>query len=916
MAQRFDPEWDKFPPPPPEAEEGRKWERKEWCDRVDITYPRSCLACKNVMDKHLRKFLKPMCEYKGRCLFAHSIEQMQTPMGYSLHAPVPRPKELNAPRVFNGPDWGSRHTEDPLLHFDFEDLYPTKATNHAKELLLGREKEFIRKYQDGVAVKLCYSFTIHQKCSFWENCDYIHAAKDAIDRECQRTQCKCSRDRNGAGTRCRKTNCPYAHTLGQLKVRAAFLQPAFEDELLASSNMTLYFSGKEVTIRKKYIACAGCQNSRDGAAKLCTDPWCNDESCSKGVHLLPSAWVNGGEAFPKDQPAPDMPLSLAKHVKEEEQRIASAGGAASPSARNTAATKTVAAGSAAASAASAANPDAAAGAATSKANHQMIPSATAAIHPPQVPAANHSQSSIFSGTVSLPPLPEQAADEEGEDVTGEDFLQLLQLGPPQLGGTPVEFRPVNLPETEDSETLRDRWGEGTSERYHELYLQWLGSRQLMKAFTSLGVVTHSTLIIGEGSYADVYLGLCEADGREVAIKVYKETRETDKHFVQEREALKENFAIDGTVKSLTSGQLEGEKYGRPIYTKVTIMELMEGSLADAMNQWTLSQVHAPSHLRLTRYVIGSLLTTLLALNYRGLKNDLVHRDVKPDNIMVDRNKLIRLIDFGTSRSIGKLKDSKTGTQGTSIVGTYASPEAQEDPPRAHKTSDLFSVGQVLRALLRGRVKLPDSFSPEEVPEKWPSHRRHACEGLLEQLLQPDPNKRAFFNLLDSRVKRLTPHGLVLSHPFFWSARTCNNFLVCLGNFKRMPQWMMPDLESAIKRCYSEESWFDVPGVAELAQPDFDDSLDKTSPFQLVRFIRNKQTHVVDNSMPPAIRAKLLDRPVFLELFPRLVVECWSCLLKYLPLGYLTRELIPFEEFYSRTFNIDEFRDTTDDEAWW
>src|SRR5690625_5262707 len=83
------------------------------------------------------------------------------------------------------------------------------------------------------------------------------------------------------------------------------------------------------------------------------------------------------------------------------------------------------------------------------------------------------------------------------------------------------------------------------------------------------------------------------------------------------------------------------------------------------------------------------------------ENDIVHRDIKPGNVMVDESGTVKVMDFGIARALSD--SSATMTQPHAVVGTaqYLSPE-QARGETVDSRSDLYSVGCVLFELLTGR----------------------------------------------------------------------------------------------------------------------------------------------------------------------------------------------------------------------
>lgn len=127
--------------------------------------------------------------------------------------------------------------------------------------------------------------------------------------------------------------------------------------------------------------------------------------------------------------------------------------------------------------------------------------------------------------------------------------------------------------------------------------------------------------------------------------------------------------------------------------------------------------------------------TLEAL--RRMHHDgMIHRDVKPFNIMLTDEGRVVLIDFGLSRLRG---EEPTARPRGMVVGSpfYAAPEQEADPEQADARADLYSVGVLLYRALTGQ--LPGSSLPSVSPlrEELDTH----WDAAFATLLHPDPAKR-------------------------------------------------------------------------------------------------------------------------------------------------------------------------------
>ena len=124
-----------------------------------------------------------------------------------------------------------------------------------------------------------------------------------------------------------------------------------------------------------------------------------------------------------------------------------------------------------------------------------------------------------------------------------------------------------------------------------------------------------------------------------------------------------------------------------------VMKLIEGSsLAAMLESRPANRLDVDEATRIVRDVLG-------ALDYAH-RQGIVHRDVKPSNVLVDRGGRVWLFDFGIALAMGEQRRTRTGlTIGTAA---YMSPEQITHPRAIDHRSDVYSVGCLFYELLTGR----------------------------------------------------------------------------------------------------------------------------------------------------------------------------------------------------------------------
>jgi serine/threonine protein kinase len=210
---------------------------------------------------------------------------------------------------------------------------------------------------------------------------------------------------------------------------------------------------------------------------------------------------------------------------------------------------------------------------------------------------------------------------------------------------------------------------------------------------------HILELIGRGGTADTYRAVDETLGRDVALKILIERSEdTNGRLLSEARAMA-RLAHPRIVAAYDAGK-EGDAY-------FIVMELLRGKPLSSMRGGELGYKQA----------LGYVAEVLEALDYSSAMG-IIHRDVKPSNIMiVDNEQHIKLTDFGLAR---RVSDVTQPTESGQIVGTisYLAPERFLSKP-ADVRGDLYSVGVVMYEIFTGT--LPFRNNRDDIVSTMYSH---------------------------------------------------------------------------------------------------------------------------------------------------------------------------------------------------
>ena len=204
--------------------------------------------------------------------------------------------------------------------------------------------------------------------------------------------------------------------------------------------------------------------------------------------------------------------------------------------------------------------------------------------------------------------------------------------------------------------------------------------------------------LGTGGMANVYLAEDEVLGRRVAIKILNDRHAGDDQFVERFRREAKNAASlshPNIVSIYDRGEAEGTYY--------IAMEYLDGR---SLKELIVARGPAPIHL-----AIDYARQILAAIRFAH-RHGIVHRDIKPHNVLVDAEGRVKVTDFGIARA-----GTSQMTEAGSIVGTaqYLSPE-QARGTDVDQRSDVYSLGIVLYELLTGTVPF-NGDTPVEIAMK-------------------------------------------------------------------------------------------------------------------------------------------------------------------------------------------------------
>lgn len=205
--------------------------------------------------------------------------------------------------------------------------------------------------------------------------------------------------------------------------------------------------------------------------------------------------------------------------------------------------------------------------------------------------------------------------------------------------------------------------------------------------------------IGEGGMALVYKAKCHLLNRYVAVKILKEQYTDDKEFIEkfQREATAAASLSDNNIVNIYDVGTQGD-------INYIVMEYVKGKTVKEVIR-EAGKLSAEKSVKIAIQIAKALEC--------AHKNNIIHRDIKPHNILVTDEGLVKVTDFG----IAKASDSVTITNSSKVMGSahYFSPE-QARGSFVDCRTDIYSLGIVIYEMVTGRVPY-DAESPVSVALK-------------------------------------------------------------------------------------------------------------------------------------------------------------------------------------------------------
>jgi serine/threonine protein kinase len=228
-------------------------------------------------------------------------------------------------------------------------------------------------------------------------------------------------------------------------------------------------------------------------------------------------------------------------------------------------------------------------------------------------------------------------------------------------------------------------------------------------------------LVGQGGMGVVYKGRQPLLDRPVAIKVVRPDLATDPDFQQR--FLAEARTLARLEHPFIVTVFDFGKAGDLYYL---VMQYVEGA----------SLRHLIAQKRLTERDVLDFVPQIGEALQHAHDSGVVHRDVKPENVIVDRRNRVRLVDFGLARAFGGAAGARPADGRVAGTLAYMAPEQLTMPDRVDHRADIYSTGVVCYEMLTGQLPRGDRSPPSA---KASTDRRF--DPVVLKALEPDRERR-------------------------------------------------------------------------------------------------------------------------------------------------------------------------------
>eukprot|EP00761_Pharyngomonas_kirbyi_P001776 gb/GECH01001780.1/.p1 GENE.gb/GECH01001780.1/~~gb/GECH01001780.1/.p1 ORF type:complete len:408 (+),score=107.00 gb/GECH01001780.1/:1-1224(+) len=252
-------------------------------------------------------------------------------------------------------------------------------------------------------------------------------------------------------------------------------------------------------------------------------------------------------------------------------------------------------------------------------------------------------------------------------------------------------------------------------------------------------------VLGEGAFSRVFLARLKGTNNEYAVKIIEKEllvrHEKQSTIRMEKEVLNKLRNHPNIVNLYATFQDKENLY--------FVLELAPGG-----ELFTYISKSGPLTISAAKFYMAEIVTALEHMHRQGI----VHRDMKPENVLLDRNMHVKLTDFGTAKMEGIECDRFAGT------AEYVSPEVLKES-RSVASSDLWALGCILYQMIsgsppfRGETQFLQFQQILNLEYSFPSDFPPDAQDLVRRLLKLNPSKRI-------GTEEQGGYSVLKSHPFF------------------------------------------------------------------------------------------------------------------------------------------------------